>query len=165
MKGSFILALISAVLFLMPFARADLIMPSVINSLFGVMGTILFIPIILIEAMVAYFMFKKSFRFKASFLKILLIFIAANLVSAVIGFAITLPLPYYSLDTLTLIISLIIPYFLTSVIEFPVIYLFIRNKDKKALKISAKISFIVNISSYVIIFSILALSTLFPILY
>ena len=149
-----LLPLALAILFLIPFARADVLMPP-LYFIYGASITLLLIPIILIEGAAARFFIKKFFKFKVSIPYILLAFLAANLFSSVIGILISLPIPIYDL-----LLAIVFAYFITSIIESPIVYLFLQRKtgNKRSknrifndLIMSLKISFIANIFSYILI--------------
>ncbi len=154
-----LLPLALAILFLIPFAGADVLMPP-LYFIYGASIIFLLIPIILIEGAAAHFLIKRFFKFKASIPYILLAFLAANLFSSIIGlFFISLAIPAY--DLLPAVVS---AYLITSILESPILYLFLRRKtgNKKHknkifndLIISLKISFAANIFSYILILAIL----------
>ncbi|MEA3255290.1 MAG: hypothetical protein U9Q22_05600 [Candidatus Altiarchaeota archaeon] len=156
--------------------------PFLIEAYGIVIGTFLFIPIVLIEALFIYFLIKRFFKFKISFLRAILISLLANICSTIFGFFIsflnfivflplmlipfTKPIAWSIFDpdnALSLFLSLFIAYVTTSLVETPVLHRFIRNKTKKTLIDSGKISFLVNASSYLPIFIILV--TWYPVTY
>lgn len=124
----------------------------VLTEICGVGGTILLIPIVLIEGVVAYFLIKRFFGFRISIWRALLIFLVANIFSSILGFLSGFFIRFYASSILDFLGGLFIGYFITAVVETPVIHLFIRNKTSKSLIDSGKISVIVNIFSYLLIF-------------
>src|SRR3989338_2037385 len=110
-----LLPLALAILFLIPFARADVLMPP-LYFIYGASITLLLIPIILIEGAAARFFIKKFFKFKVSIPYILLAFLAANVFSSIIGIFISLPIPIYDL-----LLAIVSAYFITSIIESPIV--------------------------------------------
>lgn len=107
------------------------------------------IPVILIEVtilcLINYFF---KFKFKNSHCIIMIII--ANILTTAVG--VFYPLIDYYLDNASS--SLFLMYFFTSLIETPIIFLFIRKKIEKPLIISAYLSFFVNIYSYIFLFMI-----------
>lgn len=159
-----LILLLLGFLILIPLVRADVIVsaPS-LTELFGSGGIVIFlIPIILIEGIIAYFFIKKIFNLKISFWYTLLIFLTANVISAIIGFLISpaIPSSRYTASMFELFIHVIPFYFATSIVEFPIIYQFIKNKTSYATTDSLKISLFVNIFSYALILIVLSVAFL-----
>ena len=151
MKKEAIFSLIA--LLTIPFARADMCLPVLINI--SAINIILFIPIVLIESSIAYFMVRWFSNFRITFCWSLLAFVAANIVSSIAGiiFGIFYPVcTKYMQEYLWLIIP---AYFITVFAELPIIYLLFRKKTDKCWRYSLILSLLVNISSYILIFFIL----------
>jgi hypothetical protein len=141
-----ILSIIIAMALIMPAVRANIAIPS-IYQLYGAVAIILFIPVVIIESMAAY----AAFRFinkKIGFLRLALAFFIANIISTVAGVFFSLVMHSY-FNSSQLLIFLIPAYVLSSVIEVPAIYLFIRKKTNNPFAASTAISFLVNILSYI----------------
>ncbi|MBW2988512.1 hypothetical protein DRJ48_03485 [Candidatus Woesearchaeota archaeon] len=71
----------------------------------------------------------------------------------IFGVFLSFLLPYGSKGFALELFPLLIPgYLLSSVIEMPVIYLYLKKKLTEAWRISAKVSFFVNLFSYYFLF-------------
>src|SRR3989344_4500518 len=86
-KKDFFLVVVLLCVGLLPSVDANMALPW-IDSLYLSMGTILLIPIILIETLSAYFIARILKKYKLSFMSALVIFLLANIVSTIIGFII-----------------------------------------------------------------------------
>jgi|GEM_PF-1737241 len=158
----FILTL-STIIFFIPTVKADIIIPSLFNS-FSFFHLIYLIPVILIEATIAYFLLISNFlNYKIKYWQSLFMFLCANVLTTAIGFIFPLMNQsfHYSYNSPYSYVSLVLMYAVTSLLEAPVIFLFIKKKIEKPLKIPLVLSFLVNIFSY--IFLILITGTQFSI--
>lgn len=159
-------------LFLLPSVRAN----SGIYYISGISITnilILFSPVVLIETAGAYLLVHRYFRLETNFLRILLIFFTANVVSTVIGiifyFAGEIPLPPVAsplvvevgtfIEFFSQAIFFLFLYFLpiTFIIEFPIVYVFMRTETEAVLKESAIVDVLANVISYIFLGAILVL--------
>ena len=111
---------------------------------------VLLIPIILLEAVVTYFFVKHFLKFEISLVKALIMSLSANLFSFAVGIY---PLGHVMgyKKHMDLLIQLVIGYFLSSGLELPIVYVFIKGHSRKLLKDSFKISFLMNLSSYMLL--------------
>tara|TARA_Y100000310_G_C20654160_1_gene801116 strand:- start:257 stop:715 length:459 start_codon:yes stop_codon:yes gene_type:complete len=139
-------------LFSITTVSADVYTPY-LGQIYGISITIFLIPIILIEGIATYFLLKKLYNLEIKLWHILIVFLIANILSALIGFIFSGFFPIGS-RTVTPNRSLLLAlaFFISSLVEFPIIYAFLRKKTREALKISVFSSFLVNLISYIMIF-------------
>lgn len=131
--------------------RADIYFP-ILYELYFYSAFVLFIPIFIVEWLIFRALLKRfyeNFKWYAP----LLVILAANIVSSLVGLALTelirIPRAY---DSLFLIIPACI---LTIIVEFPVLYWYLRNKIEVPAKLAILSSLLINIISYLIIYLLL----------
>jgi hypothetical protein len=154
-----ILPYIIASLIFLPFVAADTYMPALMN-IYGLIGIILLIPIVLVESIVTYFVLKYN-KIDLKFGYDALMVACANIVSTIIGFILSFLILWGSKDPRATIIMLYPAFILSAFTEFPIIGLFLRKKCKNPWIKSLQLSFLINFVSYTLILILLVLSTLF----
>jgi len=161
MKNKLFIISILASLFVIPFVSADIYAPY-LSTIYTLNITLFLIPIALLEGIIAYFLFKKSYTLELKFWYLLVMFLVANIVSSLVGFLLIFVLPYGSKNITPVFHLLLIPVYLASVVvEIPLIYLFIRKKTIEAWKISTVTSLLANLTSYFLIFLLMMIISLF----
>lgn len=156
-KWWIILGIVS--LFLIPFVSANLVINR-IPGLYGRSSLILLIPVIFIEALIAYSLIKRYYG-GIGFWYSFLIFSVANITSFIIGFINSSFLyehSYGGIFSLSFITSFFALFVATLVIEMIVIYLFIRKIIEKPFDRAFIISLIVNLISYSLLFIFIVIS-------
>jgi hypothetical protein len=132
-----------------------------ISILYTLNITIFLIPIVFLEGIFAYFLFKKSYQLELKFWYPLVIFLVANILSSLVGFLLMFVLPYGSKNITPVFHLLLIPAYLASaLVEIPLVYLFIRKKTTEAWKISSVTSLLANLISYFLIFLLMTTGSL-----
>lgn len=154
-------------LLLIPVAYANVIFPYYM-VVYGA-NIFLLIPIVLVEAWLAWYLAKNWYRERITFLRMSLVFLASNAFSALMGLLLMagfyFGIPYASIhlaealyflqypQTVFLTSVLLIPaMFLSALLEWPVLYLFLRKHIKKTKNVSWKLAFFANLLSYFLIF-------------
>lgn len=124
--------------------KADVIIPSLFDY-FSIFHLIYLLPVILIEASIVYFLLKLNIlNYKIKYWKSLLMFLCANGLTTAIG----LLYPIMNLPFHHFYVSLLLMYLITSLIETPIVFLFLQKKINNPLKNSLILTFLVNIFSY-----------------
>lgn len=151
MRKEFLLAFLPISL-LIPSVRADIYVPFMMSI--NTLSIFLMIPILIIEGTAAYFIAKRFMRFEIPMKLSLGIFFLANVISWLVGVFAAYLIPFGSKDILAYMWVLIPSYLITSVVETPVVYAFIRKRCKNPLVKSVVISFLVNLFSYILMAAI-----------
>ena len=142
--------LILSICFLIPLVSADLITPY-LYKIYGLSLTAYLIPIVLVESLVAYLFLKKIEGVR--FWHLLLVFLAANIVSAVIGIIFSFTSPGYQLigsyrGVVGLgegfVLGFFLLYIFSSIIEFPFLHFYLRKKSEKPFTRALVLSFLVK---------------------
>ncbi len=151
MKNRLLTTTILATLFMIPLVRADIAVPY-LESFYRVQALFLLIPIILLEGIFAYYLFKKSYNLEMKFWYPLVIFLVANIVSTLLGALFAGDILPFGFGSWIIESLLLIPaYLISSLVELPIIYLFMRKKTEEAWKVSSITSFLANLLSYLLI--------------
>ena len=159
MKNKLFTFLTLATLLTIPLVKADMYMPY-LAEVYQASLTILLIPIILVEGILAYFLLRKNFNLEVKLWYPLVIFFVANIVSTLFGIPLSVLLPFGSkMATLVFHLLLIPAFILSFLIEIPVIYLFIKKKTEDAWRLSAILSLLTNLVSYALIFIFMILTS------
>ncbi|HIH47692.1 TPA: hypothetical protein HA297_05335 [Candidatus Woesearchaeota archaeon] len=162
MKNKFFLIFLTMVLFFIPVTYANVIFPYYM-VVYGA-NIFLLIPIVLVEAGLAWYLTKKWYREHITMLRMSLYFLAANIFSALLGLLLVtglysigqLPERVYSVlaypETVLSTSALLIPTaLLSALLEWPVLYFFLRKKIKNTKTVSWKLALFANGLSYLII--------------
>jgi len=145
MKKSLIL--IFALLLLPGFVLADSAIPVFIDF-YGFMGVIFLIPVILLETIAAYLIIFRNKYFETNFWKILGIFAIANVASTIIGYALSSLIGYNVKSSIGYFYVIIPAFILSVIIEWGILYLFVKKKREDAPRFSLKLAIITNCISY-----------------
>ena len=156
MQKNKVIGVLAVILSIIPAVRADVLPPWIfpIYQIFAALPAI--ILVLLVEAVIAFYLVKKKFNFKIGFWRAVLMSFAANIVSFFFTFLV-LDFGAVSAAASTFLLSLALSF----LIELPIIYLFIKKSVKKnQWKVSALLSLFMNVGSYLLmlLFGLLMLS-------
>ncbi len=130
---------------MVPLVKADVAVP-LLDGFYFATGTFFLIPIILLEGTATYFLVKRRGWGTISIWSSFLIFLAANVLSTIIGYAVSTFIPY----TVDYSPAIVFPiaFLLSILIEYPIIYGFIHKKLSTPNKNAFVISLLANSVSY-----------------